>query len=302
VPSASATRQHLGDDLSPSGEAQTTTHYTVGLGVTAFELDLFGRVRSLSAAALEQYLATEEARRSAHLSLVAEVATQYLAERALEDQVTLARQTLETVESSLALTRRTYEAGRTSELDVRTAETQVQTARFNLSRAPAARAGGERPRPARRAAAACGPAAAAAARRADAPRRAAAWRSVRRAAAAAGHPRRSAHALAASAASRPLPTRVEREMATRTTVQPPTRRRRSSTGRALGGLPDHATDFASRFAVAGGPPSRYWILGPDTRRFGHGGQPCLPGSKLHSAGRTWWRASCGSDTCTSSTS
>jgi multidrug efflux system outer membrane protein len=63
--SASATRQHLGDDLSPSGEAQTTTHYTVGLGVTAFELDLFGRVRSLSAAALEQYLATEQARRSA---------------------------------------------------------------------------------------------------------------------------------------------------------------------------------------------------------------------------------------------
>jgi multidrug efflux system outer membrane protein len=141
--SASATRQRLGDDLNPTGEALTTTHYTVGLGVTAFELDLFGRVRSLSSAALEQYLATEEARQSAHLSLVAEVATQYLAERAFEDQAALARRTLETVESSLALTRRTYEAGRTSELDVRIAEAQVQTARFNLSRAREQRAQAE---------------------------------------------------------------------------------------------------------------------------------------------------------------
>ncbi|ABS24781.1 efflux transporter outer membrane subunit [Anaeromyxobacter sp. Fw109-5] len=133
--SASVTRQHLGEDLSPTGEAQTTTGYTVGVGVAAFELDLFGRVRSLSAAALERYLATEEARRAAHLSLVAEVATQYLSARALDDQVALARQTLETVESALALTRRTFEAGKTSELDLRIAEAQVQTSRFNLSRA-----------------------------------------------------------------------------------------------------------------------------------------------------------------------
>jgi outer membrane protein, multidrug efflux system len=140
---ASGTRQHVDRDLSPTGSAQTTTSYTVGLGVTAFELDLFGRVRSLSSAALEQYLATEEARRSAHLALVAEVGAQYLAERALDDQVALARRTLETVESSYTLARRTYEAGRTSELDVRTAESQVQTARFNLSTALQQRAQAE---------------------------------------------------------------------------------------------------------------------------------------------------------------
>lgn len=141
--SASATRQRQGADVSPTGRDRTTTSYTVGLGVTAFELDLFGRVRSLSDAALEQYLGTEEARRSAHLSLVAEVATQYLAARALDDQVALARQTLETVESSLVLTRRRYEAGQTSELDVRTAEAQVQTARFDLSSAQLQRARAE---------------------------------------------------------------------------------------------------------------------------------------------------------------
>ena len=140
---AGATRQHLDADVSPTGSATTRTSYTVGLGATAFELDLFGRVRSLSDAALEQFLATEEARRSVHLSLVAEVAAQYLAIRALDDQVALARRTLETVESSFALTRRTFEAGRTSELDVRTAEAQVHTARFNLSSARLQRARAE---------------------------------------------------------------------------------------------------------------------------------------------------------------
>jgi outer membrane protein, multidrug efflux system len=140
---ASATRAHVGADLSPTGSDRTTTTYTVGVGVTAFELDLFGRVRNLSAAALEAYLATEEARRSAHLALVAEVATQYLSQRALDDQVALARRTLETVEASRALTKRTFEAGQSSELDLRTAEAQVQTARFNLSSAELQRAQAE---------------------------------------------------------------------------------------------------------------------------------------------------------------
>jgi outer membrane protein, multidrug efflux system len=140
---ASATRAHVGADLSPTGSDRTTTTYTVGVGVTAFELDLFGRVRNLSAAALEAYLATEEARRSAHLALVAEVATQYLSQRALDDQVALARRTLETVEASRGLTKRTFEAGQSSELDLRTAEAQVQTARFNLSSAELQRAQAE---------------------------------------------------------------------------------------------------------------------------------------------------------------
>ncbi|HSM91676.1 MAG TPA: efflux transporter outer membrane subunit [Anaeromyxobacteraceae bacterium] len=141
--SAGVTRQHLGDALSPTGAALSTTTWTVGLGVTAFELDFFGRVRSLSDAALEQYLSTEEARRSAHLALVGDVATQYLNLVGLDDQVELARRTLEAVESSAALARRTFEAGRTSELDVSTSEAQLQTARFNLSAARLQRARAE---------------------------------------------------------------------------------------------------------------------------------------------------------------
>ncbi len=131
--SAGGTVQHTPADLSPSGRAGTSEAWSVGAGVTGFELDLFGRVRSLSEAALEQYLSTEEARRSAQLALVAGVASQYLAGRAFEEQVTLARETLEAAASALALTRRLAEAGRVSELDLRTAEAQVETARFNLA-------------------------------------------------------------------------------------------------------------------------------------------------------------------------
>jgi outer membrane protein, multidrug efflux system len=141
--SASGTRQHVPADLSPTGRELTATSYTVGAAVTAFELDLFGRVRSLSTAALEQLFQGEEARRSAHLSLVGAVAVQYLTVRALEDETALARATLETLEASYELTRKSYEAGRTSELDLRTAETQVQTARFNVSSAELQRAQSE---------------------------------------------------------------------------------------------------------------------------------------------------------------
>jgi multidrug efflux system outer membrane protein len=131
--SGSVTRAHTGRDLSPTGESLTSTSYTVGVGTTAFELDLFGRVRSLKSRSLEEYLASEEAHRSAHLALVSEVASQYLFARALDSQVALARQTLETVRASHELARRTFEAGTSSELDLRTAESQVETARFNLS-------------------------------------------------------------------------------------------------------------------------------------------------------------------------
>ncbi|HEX9242630.1 MAG TPA: efflux transporter outer membrane subunit, partial [Anaeromyxobacter sp.] len=129
----SVTRQRTPHDLSATGNSSLGNVWSAGAGLSAFELDFFGRVKSLSDAALEQYLSTEEARRSAHLSLVAAVATEYLAERAWDDQVLLSQRTLELVQSSLALTRRTFEAGRTNELDLRTAEAQVETAKFNLS-------------------------------------------------------------------------------------------------------------------------------------------------------------------------
>jgi multidrug efflux system outer membrane protein len=131
--SGAVTRQRVPQDLSSSGRPYVGNTWSVGVGLSAFEIDLFGRVKSLSDAALEQFFSTEEARRSAHLSLVAAVATEYLTERAWDEQVILAQQTLEIVQASLALSHRTFEAGRTNELDLRTAEAQVETAKANLS-------------------------------------------------------------------------------------------------------------------------------------------------------------------------
>lgn len=117
--------------------------YRVGVGVTAYELDLFGRVRSLKDAALEEYLAARETQRAAHLSLVAEVVQQYLRERAYDEQRQIAERTVELVRESLGLTTRLLEAGQRSDLDVRTAEAQLYGAQAEVIRLTRLRAQAE---------------------------------------------------------------------------------------------------------------------------------------------------------------
>jgi multidrug efflux system outer membrane protein len=108
------------------------SRYRVG-GTAAWEIDLFGRVRSLKDAALEQYLASVEAHRAAHLALVGEVVAQYLRERAYAEEYALAVRTQETVGATYDMMRRMFEAGQRSELDMRTAEAQVQAARADVA-------------------------------------------------------------------------------------------------------------------------------------------------------------------------
>ena len=120
----SFTRQHA--------SGITSDQWSASLGTTAYELDLFGRVRSLNKQALEKYLATAEARRSAQISLVAEVASEYFTLRETEEQLQLARQTLQAVRESYDLNKATFDAGASNELDMRTAEGQVQTAKINV--------------------------------------------------------------------------------------------------------------------------------------------------------------------------
>ena len=112
--------------------ATTSDHWSASLGTTAYEVDLFGRVRSLNRQALEKYFATDEGKRSAQISLVAEVATEYFTLRQAEEQIALAKQTLQAVQDSYALNKANFDAGASSELDLRTAEGQVQTAKINL--------------------------------------------------------------------------------------------------------------------------------------------------------------------------
>ncbi len=128
----SATFQELPPAI-PSSQFAPKQQYSVNLGVTAWELDFFGRTRSLSEQALQEYFATEQAQRSFHLALVGQVATAHFNERALAEQLDLARKTLELVEESFRVTQRSFELGTSSELDLRTAESQVEGARYNYS-------------------------------------------------------------------------------------------------------------------------------------------------------------------------
>jgi NodT family efflux transporter outer membrane factor (OMF) lipoprotein len=118
---------------TPASDGGTNSAYTAGLAVTAWEIDLFGRVASLSEAALAQYLGTEEGRKAAQVSLVASVANTWLALVADEELLALTRQTLTTREESLRLTRLRFENGAASELDFRQSQSLFEGARVALS-------------------------------------------------------------------------------------------------------------------------------------------------------------------------
>ncbi|WP_310600862.1 efflux transporter outer membrane subunit [Desulfobulbus sp.] len=126
--------QRQSADFSNTGEAKDLHQYTVGLGVTSYELDLFGRLRSLKDQALEQYLASEQAQRSARISLIAQIAAGYLTLAADRDLLQLAQETLKTQQESYQLIQRRFEVGASSELDLRQAQTQVESARVDVAR------------------------------------------------------------------------------------------------------------------------------------------------------------------------
>jgi len=106
-----------------------TASYVAGLSLASFELDFFGRVKSLSDAALELYLASEEARRSAKITLIASVANAYYSVLADNEQLALAIRTSQTREVSLQLTQLKFDNGVASELDIAQARSLVEGAR-----------------------------------------------------------------------------------------------------------------------------------------------------------------------------
>ncbi|TCS14006.1 efflux transporter outer membrane subunit [Caulobacter sp. BK020] len=121
------------DQAALQGGDRTTRAYTAGVGVTAWELDLFGRVRSLKDAALQSYLATRETSRSVQISLIAQTANSWLTLAADQDLLALAQETLRTREESLKLTRGRFDAGAANQLDMRQAETLAETARSDVA-------------------------------------------------------------------------------------------------------------------------------------------------------------------------
>jgi multidrug efflux system outer membrane protein len=107
--------------------------YDVGIGFTSYELDLFGRIRSLNHAALQQYFSYGETRRSLQLTLIAEVATAYLTVLTDETLLNITRETLKNQNESYVLTQRMFGAGTSTELALRQAESTVDTARANVA-------------------------------------------------------------------------------------------------------------------------------------------------------------------------
>lgn len=107
--------------------------YEVGVGFTSYEIDLFGKIRSLKHEALEKYFSTEETQRSSQLTLVAEVASAYLAILADESILKVTRDTLDSQTASFNLIKRSLDAGTTTELALKQAATTVDTARADLA-------------------------------------------------------------------------------------------------------------------------------------------------------------------------
>jgi outer membrane protein, multidrug efflux system len=112
----------------------TVEEYSVKLGLSSWEVDFFGRIRSLSKSALEEYFATDQARRSAQILLISEVANAYLTLAADRENLKLAQSTLEAQEAAYYIIKRRFEVGLAPELDLRQVQTRVDAARVDVAR------------------------------------------------------------------------------------------------------------------------------------------------------------------------
>jgi multidrug efflux system outer membrane protein len=128
-----ASKERVPGIISGTGQAATVELYNVNLGISSWEIDFFGLIRSLEKRALEEYLATEQARRSAQILLISEVANAYLTLAADRENLQLARSTLETQQAAYNLIRRRYEVGLVPELDLRQVQTRVDAARVDVA-------------------------------------------------------------------------------------------------------------------------------------------------------------------------
>lgn len=116
-----------------TGQPQINRRYDAALGVTAFELDFWGRVKNLDAAARAGFLATDEVREASRLSLIADVANAYFSVLELGERSVLARTTLETRAESRRLIAKRREVGLAGDLDFLAADGAYEAARVELA-------------------------------------------------------------------------------------------------------------------------------------------------------------------------
>ena len=131
---ANGSKKRVPADISSSGERHTAEQYDINLGVYAWEIDFFGRLSSLRDQALEAFLATEEARRSAQILLISAVGDAYLTLAADREALQLTQRTFEAHQDTFNLVKRRYDVGLATELDLNFAQTQVDIARRDMTR------------------------------------------------------------------------------------------------------------------------------------------------------------------------
>lgn len=131
--SGGAAKQRASGDLTAAGQPRTTEKYDISLGLLSWEIDFFGRIRNLKDQALERYLGTEQARRSAQILLVSGVANGYLALAADQEALALAERTFQAQKASYELVQRQVEQKVATELDLRRAQTPLEVARRDIA-------------------------------------------------------------------------------------------------------------------------------------------------------------------------
>ncbi|MGL6286177.1 efflux transporter outer membrane subunit [Aeromonas hydrophila] len=129
----SGTRQQGSDDLSSTGQGTISSQYGANIGITSYELDLFGRIQSLKDQALENYLAQVETQRSTQIALIASVANAYLTLLADQELLALSEATLATEQESYGLTEHKYRLGAASEMELAQGRTALESAKVSLA-------------------------------------------------------------------------------------------------------------------------------------------------------------------------
>ncbi|WP_159818999.1 efflux transporter outer membrane subunit [Colwellia sp. 20A7] len=130
---ASGTRQRLPGDLSSTGNSQISSSYSATVGMTAYELDLWGKVRNQSDQALQTLYASEQTQTSVKISLISELVGAWLNYAADKEQLALAMETLTSQKASLALTEKTYALGAASKLTLAQVQSTVAAAKVDIA-------------------------------------------------------------------------------------------------------------------------------------------------------------------------
>ncbi len=133
ISNGTAAAASSGGSGSSAASNSTVEVYSGNVGISSFELDLWGRLRNLSESALQSYFATEEAQRATRISLISEIASAYLTLAADQDLLAVAQETLASYDQSLQLTRAQFRIGTQSELAARQAETNYESAANDIA-------------------------------------------------------------------------------------------------------------------------------------------------------------------------